>query len=98
MKAYKHLVKYALGLGHTVSVDDGDYDDMPVVNSQGYKEIIDAIESVDISNIYITAANGEKLGTAFIVLEFNQEDEESVCDYSVTPFMDSWDREFMIAN
>jgi len=46
MKAYKHLVKYALGLGHTVSVDDGDYDDMPVVNSQGYKEIIDAIESL----------------------------------------------------
>ena len=43
MKAYKHLVKYALAQGYNISVWDGE--EWQVSHSNKYQNIIDAIES-----------------------------------------------------
>jgi hypothetical protein len=87
MKAYKHLVRYSLNAGHTVSVFDGEL--WEVENSTDYKAIIDCIESVEEANIVIRDTEDKKLGWA-LVTPFGVDDEETVCDYTVTDYMEKW--------
>lgn len=93
MKAYKHLVKFALKHGHTVSVYDGECWD--VRRSTGYKAIIDSIESVEIASLRIRNAAGEIIGWAS-VMPFGLEDDETVCDHTITPFMESWESAYKV--
>jgi hypothetical protein len=88
MKAYKSLVKFALKAGHTVSVYDGESWD--VRRSTGYKAIIDCIESVEIASLRIRNSEGEIVGWAS-VMPFGLDDDETVVDHTITPFMELWD-------
>ena len=87
MKAYKHLVKHAIATGHTITVFDGE--EYPVVKMTAYKAIIDAIESVDIAEIIIYDDTKKRVGWAQIISDLD--DDETVSDYTCTPFMDAWD-------
>lgn len=91
MKAYKHLVKNVLANGHVVSVFDGE--EWPVRKSSTYKNIIDAIESVEEAwiKIYdVVTVDGELsfkcLGSAIIV-PFGLEDDETVVDHTDNEYM-----------
>jgi hypothetical protein len=87
MKSYKHLVSYALDLGHTISVWDGE--EWPVSNSTNKELIIDAIESVEEAQIRIKQ-DGKEIGWALII-PFGLEDDETVADFTMTEFMLAWD-------
>jgi hypothetical protein len=87
MKAHKSLVKYALRNNATISVFDGMY--WEVKRSTNYKEIIECIESVDVSQIRIRDTSGLVIGWALIVLDVGE--DETVADSTITPFMDKWE-------
>lgn len=91
MKAYKHLVKFALKHGHTVSVYDGEV--WEVRRSTAYKTIIDCIESVEIASLRIRDAAGNIIGWAS-VMPFGLEDDETVVDHTITPFMETWSESY----
>ena len=86
MKAYKHLVKYALSMGCTVSVWDGE--EWQVRRNNCYSYIIDAIESVEEAQIRIRQ-HDVVIGWG-LVSAFGLEDDETVIDHSTTPFMKKW--------
>lgn len=88
MKAYKHLVKHALAQGCTISVDDGG-DELALVLSTSYKAIIEAIEAVEQAQIMIRDQARKSTGWALII-PFGLEDDETVADHTITPFMDNW--------
>jgi hypothetical protein len=91
MKAYKHLVKFALAQNCTVSVWDGE--EWQVKRSSSLKAIIEAIESVEEAQITIRDNQGDKLGWA-LVSAFGLADDETVIDNTITPFMESWDEAY----
>ena len=93
MKAYKHLVKFALKNGHTVSVFDGEV--WEVKRSTAYQAIIECIESVEIATLRIRDAQGEKIGWASVI-PFGLEDDETVCDHTITAFMEEWDNDYRL--
>jgi hypothetical protein len=82
MKAYKTLVKKALAKGFTVSVWDGE--EWQVKRGSKYQEIIDAIESVDFSELRIRQGD-DFIGWASIVLDC--EDEATVSDFTYNKIM-----------
>lgn len=88
MKAYKHLVKYALAQGHVISVCDGE--EWQVSHSTKYQNIIDAIESVEEANVVIRVPTyGNRVAWA-LVIPYGLEDEETVADYTDNEFMMKW--------
>ena len=87
MKAYKHLVRYSLNAGHNVSVFDGE--EWELRRSTKFQDIIEAIESVEEAQIIIVDSEGTRKGWA-LVTPFGVEDEETVCDYTITDFMEKW--------
>ena len=86
MKAYKHLIKHALGLGCTVSVFDGE--EWQVKRSTSYKDIVEAVESVEEAGLRIRQKD-EIIGSA-TVSAFGLEDDETVVDYTISSFMEEW--------
>jgi hypothetical protein len=86
MKAWKHLVHYALRKGHTVSVWDGE--EWQVKRSDMFYPIKDAIESVDESTIRIRNSDGKVVAWAMIIIGLA--DDETVADYSDNEWMDAW--------
>ena len=92
MKAYKHLVQYALDHDHCMSVFDGE--EWAVRHSTNYEAIIDDIESVEIAELVISNGKGTpQVGWAQIV-PFGLEDDETVSDHTITPFMNRWENEY----
>ena len=88
MKAYKHLVKYALAQGCNIGVRCGE--EWQVSHSTGYQNIIDAIESVEEANIVMRIPEyGNRVAWALII-PFGLEDDETVADYSDNEFMQEW--------
>ena len=87
MKAYKHLVRYSLNAGHNVSVFDGE--EWELRRSTKFQDIIEAIESVEEAQLIIVDSEGTRKGWA-LVTPFGVEDEETVCDYTITDFMEKW--------
>jgi hypothetical protein len=87
MKAYKHLIKYALSNGHTVSVFDGEI--WEVKRSTVYKEIVDCVESVEEAQLRIRDVDGNQVAWA-LVSPFGLADDETVIDHNVNPFMEAW--------
>lgn len=87
MKAYKHLVKHALAQGHTISVWDGE--EWQLKRSTSYKEIVDAIESVEEAEMTIRNIEGNK--EAWVLIgAFGLADDETVMDHSDNKFMQEW--------
>ena len=88
MKAYKSLVDYALKAGHKISVWDGE--EWQVSKSILEPKIIEAIESVEEAQITIRNDEDKEIGWALII-PFGLEDDETVADMTITPFMIKWD-------
>jgi len=89
MKAYKHLVKHAIANDLIISVWDGE--EWQVKYSNKYKEIIDAIESVDEAEIKIRTRQDKKVvGWALVSAAYGLEDDETVIDHTCTSFMEDW--------
>lgn len=88
MKAYRSLVKFALSNGCTVSVWDGE--EWQVSRSRKPSAIISAIESVEAAGLTIRDGEGKWVASAD-VSAFGLADDETVIDWSVTPFMDQWE-------
>ena len=86
-KAYRHLVKHALGLGYVVSVWDGG--EWQVKRSNKIKTITDAIESVEEAQIVIRDSADKKLGWA-IVSAYGLGPDETVVDSGTNDFMNEW--------
>lgn len=91
MKAYKHLVIYSLAKGHTISVWDGE--EWQVHMSTTMDAIIDAIESVEEALVKILDTDGKYIGQA-LVIPFGLEDDETVADYGVNEYMETWSDEY----
>ena len=92
MIAYKHFIKHCLKAGHTVSVWDGE--EWQVKRSTGYKVIIEAVESVEEAALRIRDNQGAVIVNSVSVQPFGLEDDETVVDYTVTPFMDAWEEAY----
>lgn len=92
MKAYKHLVHFALDTKHVVSVWDGE--EWQVKRCAVFKDIIDAIESVEEAQIRIyDAMDGTSRGWA-LVSAFGLADDETVIDHTDNEFMNGWSNEY----
>ena len=87
-KAHLNLIRYALDQGCTGSVDGGG-DELDLIDGNRYQQIKDDVEAVADPTIIINR-DGKQLGWAFIVLEHGQDPTETVCDYSVSNFMETW--------
>jgi hypothetical protein len=89
MKAHESLVQYALDNNATVSVWDGE--EWQLKRSSNYNDILEAINSVDISELRFRDKDQDVviLGWALIVLD--NEDYATVSDYTITPFMTAWE-------
>lgn len=94
MKAYKHLVAYALHSGYVISVWDGE--EWQVKRSNKRREIIGAIESVEEAELTVYNTEGKKMGWAW-VSPYGLADDETVMDYTMTEFMEEWQKQFDIA-
>jgi len=91
MKAYAHLVQYALSNGHIVSVWDGE--EWQVKKSTDSAAIIEAIESVEEAEISITGAADDPariIGWA-LVSAYGLQDDETVIDFACNNYMLDWD-------
>jgi hypothetical protein len=93
MKAYKHLVKYSLAAGHTVSVFDGE--EWAVKKSTAYQTIISDIESVEEAEIVITDSEGRRIGWA-LVSAYGLADDETVIDFGLNDYMTEWEETYSI--
>ena len=90
-KAHLNLIKYALSSGCTISVWDGEL--WEVHKCTSYQAIKDAIEPVEEAEINIYK-NSESIGWARIIFDWNQSPDEIVADYTCTPFMEAWDKQY----
>ena len=90
-QAYRHLVRFALALGHTVSVWDGEA--WQVKRSKSLKAIVDAIKSVEEAQLRIRDADGNVIGWARVAA-YGFEPDETVIDNTLTPFMESWEQAY----
>ena len=88
MKAYEHLIRYALANGATVSVYDGEI--WEVKRSTDYQTIADCIESVDEAQLNIRDKEGNPLGWAH-VSAYGLADDETVIDFRPNEYMKTWE-------
>ena len=83
MKAYEQLTRKALDKGLTVSVWDSE--EWQVKRSSDYQVIVDAIESVDTSELRLRDQEGNVVGWAMVVLDC--EPESTVADFTYNKLM-----------
>lgn len=88
MKAYKNLIMFAIAKRCTVSVWDGEA--YQVKRSNDYRAICAAVESVEEAALVIRDALGVQVGNA-TVQPFGVEDDETVSDWVISPFMSEWE-------
>jgi len=93
-KAYLNYIKYALKQGYKIALEvEGEI----VLKSSGsYKAIKDEVEAYDAEVVLIVrdVEAKETLGVAVVILEYGQEPEESIVDYTVTPYNDKWAEQY----
>jgi hypothetical protein len=97
VKAYAHLVQYALSNGHNVSVWDGE--EWQVKKSTDAAAIIEAIESVEEAEISITGAADDPariIGWA-LVSAYGLQDDETVIDFAYNDYMIKWETAYELA-
>jgi len=89
-KAYLDLIKFAFDKGAVISVWDGE--EWQIKKSSSYKAVKDAVESVEEASMKIRI-NNEVVGSA-LVIPYGMDPEETVADYSVSPFFEEWDQNY----
>ena len=97
MKAYIPLTQYALSNGHNVSVLDGE--EWQVKESTDAAAIIEAIESVEEAEIFITGAADDPariIGWA-LVSAYGLQDDETVIDFACNNYMLDWSSAYELA-
>lgn len=97
MKAYKHLVQYAISNGHNVSVWDGE--EWQVKKSTDAAAIFEAIESVEEAEISIAGDVDDPariIGWA-LVSAYGLQDDETVIDFGYNDYMTAWEATFALA-
>lgn len=87
MKAYQHLVDWALAKGYQISVYE-DINDLDLAPSSDKSAIIEATEACDEIQVMLWK-DGKGQGVAYIVHDV--EPEETVADYTVTPAFAEWE-------
>jgi hypothetical protein len=87
-KAYLHLIQYAINCGAIVDVDDGGDQD-EIHRGCTFAQAKEAVESVDVSTI--TVYTGTDKTNFEVALEYGQQPEETIYDYSVTDFSALWE-------
>jgi len=95
MKAYKHLIKFALSCEYTVSVWDGE--EWQVTKSEDYAEIVDAVESVEEAVLKIRREGGDSIASV-TVSAYGLEDDETVVDYGLCSFMEDWEESYSLTH
>lgn len=90
MKAYIHLIRYALANDATVIVWDGGGWDHNRAGIDNAHHLIAAVEAVDEAEITIRDKYCNRLGWAR-VSAFGLADDETVIDYTVNDFMNEWE-------
>lgn len=88
MKHYQLLIQFALAGGHSVSVSDGE--EISTKFSHNYDHIVADVEDFEECYLLFYNSNKERLGWA-LVTPF-EADEQTIADYSVTPFMEQWEQ------
>jgi hypothetical protein len=84
--AYLHLVRHFLAKGCTVSVFDGE--EWQVKKSTGYREIVEAIKSVEEAELVIRN-DGVKVGWA-LVSPYGLSPDETVINHTDNADMEAW--------
>jgi hypothetical protein len=90
MKAYRHLVIYALAKDCTVSVWDGE--EWQIKRSANFDAIVDAIESVEEAELNIRSLDDAV--TWVRVSAFGLADDETVVDCHDNKFMQEWENSY----
>ena len=92
MDAFKHYIHYALSKGYRVRVFDGE--EWETATTLG--GLIRVCESVDESTICVMTDDESRdvIGQANVLLEQVQQPEESVQDYTITPFNEGWQKAY----
>jgi len=87
IKAYRHLIKYALERNCTISVHNGEY--WEVKRSTSPKAIEEACKSGEEGSMRIRQGD-DIVGWAYVIDAIDFEPEETVVDHTLTPFMEAW--------
>lgn len=87
--ACKQLITFALNKDSTISVWDGE--EWQLKHSTSYKDIINAIESVEEATLHIRDRDGNVVGWALVSL-YGLEPDETVINSSVNPWFDEADQ------
>ena len=87
--ACKQLITFALNKDCTISVWDGE--EWQIKRSTSYKDIVEAIESVEQAILTIRDKAGEVVGKAVVSL-YGLEPDETVINNSVNAFFDEADQ------
>lgn len=90
-KAHLHLIKYALAQNNVISVWDGG--EWQVRRSDSYKDIKEAIESVEEAEIRIYDKEGNSQGWALII-PHGMEPDEIVADHTCNDYFDKWSEQY----
>jgi len=88
MKDYQLLIQFALAAGHSVSVQDAD--GMITEFCHNFDQIVADVEDCEDCYLHFYNSNKERLGWALIT-PF-EADDETIADYSMTPFMEEWEQ------
>jgi len=91
-KAHLHLIKYAIKKGYSISVQ-GDDDGPTLVKSKSINAVKKEVEDFEVARIHIYE-DGTEGHVASALLTPYEAPEETVCDYSVCLFMDSWQKAY----
>lgn len=87
-KAHLNYIKHALEAGHTVSVHDGE--EWAVKRSTAYTAIKDAAEAVEEGVLQVRDKDGEYLGRAWFIFDFDQAPDEIIYNYTITDYNEAW--------
>ena len=89
--AYIHMIKHAINQGNTVSVWDGE--EWQVKRSTSLHAIMDAVKSVEEAKLRIRDQHGNVVASA-LVAAYGLEPDETVMDYSVCPWTETWEQAY----
>jgi hypothetical protein len=96
-KAYLHYIKHALAAGYHIHVDDGGE---RIRCGDSYQAAKDAVEAVEAAHINVVSSERNPETGKFIcygwayAIPFGLDPEETVADYSVTPYNEAWEAEY----
>ena len=92
-QAHIHLIKYAIATGHKLAVYDGG--EWAIKRSTDINAILDVVDSVEQSTIEIRDTDNKIVGKAVVLLDYQQQPDETIINHTLTPFMEAWDNDYV---